>query len=133
MTEIEASPIRVYIAAPYSSNPVEGTRRALYIGDRLLSHGFIPFIPHLSLFWDLIYPHPVEHWYEYDLEWLRQCHELIRLPGESKGADREVIQALSMGLKVWEGETDGQVLDRFLSAHQLRPWSSASDPASSSA
>ena len=35
-----------------------------------------------------------ETWMEYDLAWLGACEALLRLPGHSPGADREVRYAL---------------------------------------
>ena len=48
-----------------------------------------------------------ERWLEYDMEWLTACDALVRLPGESKGADREVARAKELGIEVY-------TLDEFL-------------------
>jgi len=36
-----------------------------------------------------------------DLEWLAKCDAVLRLPGESKGADIEKDYALSLGIPVF--------------------------------
>lgn len=92
----------VYIAGPYTHpDPVANTRAAMEMGDRLAVLGMAPYVPHLSLFWHLLFPHPVDWWYEFDLHWLARCDCLLRLPGESKGADDEVEYALAHGIPVF--------------------------------
>ena len=41
-----------------------------------------------------------EEWLECDESWIRVSDLLLRLPGESKGADREVAYAISIGVPV---------------------------------
>ncbi len=82
----------VYISGPYSSDPVDGVRNAVAAADEVLKHGGLPFVPHLTHLWHLISPKPWEEWIAMDLLWVRQCHILVRLPGESKGADLEVAE-----------------------------------------
>lgn len=92
----------VYVAGPYTHNdPVENTRNAIDVGDELMEQGFIPYVPHLSLFWHLIHLHDVDCWYAFDCEWLRKCDALVRLPGMSKGADAEVVLAEELGIPVF--------------------------------
>lgn len=94
--------LRVYIAGPYTRpDPEENTRLAIRIGDHLLSLGYVPFIPHLTHFWDQQAPRPYEDWLTYDLEWLRTCNAVLRLPGTSSGADRETAEAIRIGIRVF--------------------------------
>ena len=93
----------IYVAGPYTSgDPIINTRKAIEAGEQLRAMGFVPFIPHLSLIWHLVNPHDVDFWYAYDKEWIERCDALVRLPGESKGADAEVKLALELGLPVFE-------------------------------
>ena len=93
---------KVYVAGPYTKgNMINNINTAISIGDYLLSLGFIPFIPHLTGFWDLIYSHDYEIWLEYDLEWLRECDAVFRTSGESVGADREIEIAMYLGIPVF--------------------------------
>lgn len=94
-------PKYVYVAGPYSSDPVLGTRAAIEAADWLAQRGFVPFIPHLTHFWHFLIPHPYEFWLEQDLEWLKKCDALLRLPGESSGADREVTMARTWHIPVF--------------------------------
>ena len=91
----------VYIAGPYTHpDPVENTRKAIDAWQVLMDAGFTPIVPHLSLFTHLVYPHPPEYWYEYDLRLLDRCDIMLRLPGESWGADREEEHARELGITV---------------------------------
>jgi len=82
--------IRVYIASPYSAgDQEENVKRAMGVFDQLVHYGFAPYAPLLSRYQHKYYPLPYEKWLELDIEWLRACHILLRLPGESEGADRE--------------------------------------------
>ena len=51
--------------------------------------GYSPFLPHLTHLWELINPHEVDYWYNYDNDWLLTCDAVLRLPGESPGSDAE--------------------------------------------
>jgi hypothetical protein len=95
----------VYVAGPYSrGNPVRNTARAMEVWFRLLACGLCPFIPHLSLLLELINPLTYEQWMEYDFEVVRRCDALLRIPGESPGADREVEFARSLCIPVFFDE-----------------------------
>lgn len=84
----------VYIAGPYTKGNVEANvGNAIRAGEQVIKLGHTPYVPHLTHFWHLIYPHPVDFWYEYDLEFLRFCDCVWRLPGDSVGADNEVLFA----------------------------------------
>lgn len=91
----------VYIAGPYSSpDPVVNTRQAIKVGEELVKLGHIPYVPHLTLFWHFLEPHSIDFWYSYDLDWLKKCDVLLRLPGVSYGADREEEFARSKHIRV---------------------------------
>lgn len=92
----------IYVAGPYSGgDPVINTRNAVLEGEALRVYGFVPFIPHLTHLWHLISPRDIDFWYAYDNEWIKKCDALLRLPGESKGADAEVELALKLGIPIF--------------------------------
>ena len=94
--------MRIYVAGPYSQGDVrENVARAIAIGNVIARRGHTPFIPHLTHFWHLQHPHPVGFWYAQDMEWLRQCDALYRIPGPSEGADNEVAECLRLGRPVF--------------------------------
>lgn len=106
------SVLRVYVAGPYTKGDVAmNVRAAIEAADRILKAGHVPFLPHLTHFWHLVCPGPYEQWIDFDLKWLPVCDALVRLPGESRGADGEVAAAEELGLPVFHG------LEAFLTAY----------------
>jgi hypothetical protein len=100
---------KVYIAGPLSlGDPVLNIRKAIEVADRLLVMGHLPQIPHLTYFWHLISPKDYEAWLKMDFDWIETCDYLLRIPGESLGADREVEHANSKRIPVYFG------LDHFI-------------------
>ncbi len=96
--------MRVFISGPYTKGDVAlNVRNAIHAADAVLVLGHHPFIPHLTHFWHLVSPKPYEEWLAIDLVWLNKCDCLIRLPGESNGADKEVAEARRLGMPVYEG------------------------------
>lgn len=99
--------MRVFISGPYTLGDVAlNVRRAITAGQRVLDAGHVPFVPHLFHFWHLLYPAPIQQWYDLDLIWLRQCEALIRVPGNSPGADVEEEQAKEWGIPVYGSVTE---------------------------
>jgi len=95
--------LRVYIASPYSKpDPCINTREAIDAANHLLGGGLIPFVPHLAHFWHTVTPKPYEEWLAYDDAWIDVCDAMLRLPGESSGADRETAKAKALGIPVFE-------------------------------
>lgn len=92
----------IYIASPYTlGDTVLNVRRQIEAADKLLEMGHIPFIPCLSYLWHLISPKSYEEWLRIGLFWLDACDALLRLSGESKGADEEVAHAILLGIPVY--------------------------------
>lgn len=93
---------RVYVAGPITlGDQMVNARKAIDVSHQLLKLGFVPYCPHLSALWQLIHPMNLEQWLDYDLVWLAQCHCVLRLPGESKGADMETDFATGMGIPIY--------------------------------
>ena len=83
---------RVYVAGPNTKgDPEANTHTAILIGNKLFDWGYVPFIPHLTHYWHAIVERPYEDWLRLDSEWLVHCHVLLRFPGESSGAEREIV------------------------------------------
>ncbi|KKM66927.1 hypothetical protein LCGC14_1476270 [marine sediment metagenome] len=110
--------LRVYIAGPMTNgdgntyNP-EKIREALEAYSLLIRYGFLPFCPQLSLIHAMMLPQDVSYaeWLEHDFSWIDICDVVLRIPGPSKGADRECEYAEGLGIRVVEG------LDNFLTAY----------------
>lgn len=103
-----SDPWMVYIAGPFTTgDPEENIHNALDATAHLMTEAHeaglvvIPVVPHL---WATI-PEEVmeeEDWMEVCLGAVGRCDALIRLPGESPGADEEVDVALAGGTLVFD-------------------------------
>ena len=92
---------KVYIASPYTiGDAITNVNRSIKAANQLLEKGYCPFLPLLYHFWHLVTPKKYEEWLELDMEWLKSCDIVVRLPGESSGADREVALAKELGIPV---------------------------------
>jgi hypothetical protein len=104
--------MRIYVAGPYTkTDPCENTHRAIKAANCLMDLGHRPFVPHLTHFWHTMFPRPYQDWLELDNAFLPFCEAVVRLPGESSGADAEVRLAQSLGIPVHYG------LEAFLQEH----------------
>ena len=102
--------VRVYVAGPYSKGDVAvNVRNAILVANRLRDAGFAPFLPHLTHFWHLVVPRPYEDWLDLDNQFIPFCDALLRIPGESSGADKEVALARSLDIPVFYTQETLQV------------------------
>jgi hypothetical protein len=93
---------RIYVAGPYSEGDVAvNVRNAYTAASELADLGFAPFVPHATHFWHMLFPRPYEFWLDLDNQFLPFCEGLLRLPGESSGADKEVELATHLGIPVF--------------------------------
>ena len=94
--------IKVFIASPYTIGDVAvNVRTQIIAANKLIDLGFDPYVPLLSHFQHMMIPQPYEVWTELDIEWLKVSDCVLRLDGESKGADNEVRQAIKLGKPVF--------------------------------
>ena len=93
---------RIYVAGPITKgNYPQNIRNAIDAGTKLLSLGYSPFIPHLNFILEMIHPISVEQLLEWDKDWLAVCDAVLRLPGESQGADIEEMFAIEQDIPVF--------------------------------
>lgn len=94
--------MRIFISAPYSKGDVaQNVHNAIHAADYVSRLGHFPYNPLMTHFWHMLIPHEYEFWMAQDEEWLKFCDAILRLPGESAGADREVQIASDLGLVVY--------------------------------
>lgn len=94
--------IKVYIASPYTvGDTAINVRDQLVCADKLIDAGFAPFAPLYSHFQHMFQPRPYEDWAKLDNEWVLVCDALLRLPGESAGADAEIELAKQNNIPVF--------------------------------
>ena len=96
---------RIFIAGPYTRDPLRNTEQAIDAAARLKALGIESYVPHLSHFIEERHKFPYEEWMATSFTWIRCCHALLRLPGTSPGADREVAEAQRLGIPVWTDES----------------------------
>jgi len=93
---------RIYVAGPYTHGDVAVNIHNAYVAaNRLADMGFAPFLPHATHFWHLLFPRPYEFWLDLDHQFLPCCAAVLRLPGASNGADKEVQFAQTLGIPVF--------------------------------
>lgn len=93
---------KVYIASPYSiGDQAKNVKRSMDAANELFDNGFIPFIPLLSHFQHMVHPRSYQEWIDYDLIWVESCDAILRLSGESTGADMETDHASKNNILVF--------------------------------
>ena len=91
-----------YIASPYTlGDQATNVAQQIKIGHILLSQQIAPVVPTLNHFMQIMHQRDEEEWMQMDFALLRHCKALLRMPGQSKGADREVTLANELGIPVF--------------------------------
>lgn len=94
--------IKVYIASPYTLGDIAvNVKFQMDIADVLIEFGFAPYVPLYSHFQHMAHPRPYDDWVKLDLAWVEVCDCLLRVGGESPGADNEVKYAKKLGKKIF--------------------------------
>ena len=95
-------PIYIYVSGPYTKGDVVlNIRKAIQVAEKILEMGYIPYLPHTTHLWHLASPHTWEYWLALDLAWIEKCDGLLRISGESEGADLEVSKAKDLNKPVF--------------------------------
>lgn len=92
----------IYVAGPLGTkDPFSNVGRSIKYADLLRKAGYVPHVPHLYAFWAAVCPGVTyAEWMRLDYAVLERCDVLVRLPGESPGADLEVAHAKQHGIPV---------------------------------
>lgn len=99
--------IKIYVAGPYTHGDVAvNVKNAFKLANELADLGFAPFVPHSTHFWHMMFPREYEFWLKLDNVFLPLCDALIRIPGHSNGADKEVELANSLKMPVFHSIDD---------------------------
>jgi hypothetical protein len=94
---------RIYISGPLTSsgNVLDNLDRAMAAARALIDAGFAPFTPHLTYHVDPGEEIAHDTWMDIELPWVAVADGVLRLPGESVGADIEVREAERLGIPVF--------------------------------
>jgi hypothetical protein len=101
--------LRVYIAGPITNGgkgyDMKSIHEATKVHLRLIELGFVSHCPQLTVFCDFMAPNRIPYgvWLDLDQCYIDDCDVILRLPGESRGADRECQYAESIGIPVLDG------------------------------
>ena len=96
--------ILVYIASTYTKpigKQLENVSKSIDAWEEIVKIGLTPFAPLLTHYIEEKYHHEPDFWYDYDNVILDRCDCVLRLNGESWGADEEVKRAESNGFPVF--------------------------------
>ena len=97
----------IYIAGPYTKGDVaENVKNAMEMSNELMDLGFAPFCPHLSHFLHINKQRQYNDWIKMDNAFVKVCDAILRIPGESNGADNEVKLAKSLNSPVFNDIVD---------------------------
>lgn len=92
-----------YISGPISKGDrADHVARAVEVFGWLVKLGYAPICPQLSIYAEDLHGLTLSHdtWLEVDLPWLSYADLIVRLEGESVGADIEVREANDLELPV---------------------------------
>lgn len=91
----------VYISSPYTLGDVaKNVKVQMDAAHRIMDLGHCPIWPLASHFLHIDRARPVRDWMEVDIELVKRSDVVLRLPGESAGADEEVMEALKADVPV---------------------------------
>ena len=97
----------IYLACPMTIGGFSyNTRACLEVANRLMAKGYCPIPPVLTYLWNLYSPKTHEDWLQHDFALIAVCDGVLRLKGESVGADREIEYAKGIGVDTFEHEYD---------------------------
>ena len=98
---------RVYISGPITKgNREDNYDQADEMNRQLIEAGFAPLNPMFSMFSRYAFEIKHSDWMEVDLSWIECADAVIRLPGESVGADMETSHADKLGIPVFKSLED---------------------------
>jgi len=107
---------RVYISGPITKGDRDANfQQAADVHRELMAAGFAVFNPMLSMKFPGAFDIHHDTWVASDLPWVAAADAVLRLPGESRGADIECEHASIHGVPVFYDAAD---LRRFFSESQ---------------
>jgi hypothetical protein len=80
---------------------LENVTRQIEAAHMLMDYGYVPVTPLIiGHYMEQLRERPYDEWMEACFTWLWRCDALLRLEGESYGADAEVAEASRMGIPI---------------------------------
>lgn len=92
----------IYVSGPITLGATaHHVHDALRAAEYLIALGHNVMVPQLTHLWDVASPKPWVYWLKNDLALVKRCDALLRLPGESLGAEAETKAALENKIPVY--------------------------------
>jgi len=92
-----------YVAGPMThGDRAYNLEQGIKVGMMIFDAGHQAFIPHLDFH---LPTRPYEFWMYHDFRMIERCDGLVRIPGLSPGAEREVEFARRLGIEVYTVES----------------------------
>lgn len=92
----------IYIASPYTiGDAVPNVSRQIDAAEALAQRGHVPIAPLLSHYWHERYQHDWQFWLNLCKRIVPVCDAVLRLDGDSLGADVEVALAIDCKMPVF--------------------------------
>lgn len=92
----------IYVASAYTrGNKDYNVQRQIEAAHTLMDYGYATIWPLSSHYLELFRSRPYDEWLELDFALLSRCDALLRLEGDSTGADLEVKEATRLGIPVF--------------------------------
>ncbi len=118
---------KIYIAGPYTKGDVAiNVKKAMDAANDIIEMGHYPFCPHLTHFLHMNNDQHYEKWLEIDAAFVRNCDAVLRIEGESNGADEEVKLARSLGIPIFKSISEISIsqihlskVDRYLGGIEI--------------
>lgn len=104
----------IYLAGPMNSSgrATQNVHKAVKIAARLMNAGFAVYVPQTFFLFDAISPRTPAEWLVHDLKWLAKCDLVLRLDGESHGADNEAYFAMKRGIDILRESELEEIISR---------------------
>lgn len=99
----------IYLAGPMAlGNMADNIGQAWAAAERLRDAGFTPITPQDNFFGSIVGKRRSHaEWLDIDKPLVLASTAVLRLPGESKGADMEVVWAMEARIPIYETYDDG--------------------------
>jgi len=94
--------IKVFISSPYThGDAADNVRLQINFADKLMDEGFYPYVPLLTHFQHLVHHREYNDWLDQCMVWVESCDCLLRIGGDSAGADKEIQHAKDVGIPIF--------------------------------
>lgn len=107
----------IYLSGPMTlGHQFDNVREAMRHATLLREAGHAVILPQLNYWWEMVFPGDLETYMSMDLALLERADVVVRIPGESQGADREVAHASLYGIPTFIGTAEAWLAEQAKAA-----------------